>query len=213
MKHDAALTRHRFAALIVTASRHSSSVLRGVSRQHFAALVVNASRYSPSTLRSVACRRSVRPLCERERAGSLRGFDLSPSALQFPRRRLVKVAAFEDDLGDGVFGGVRDGEVRRRRAAACEEFARELVKDERGRARRIRDDFDVLPREAAPPARAERFERGLFRGEARGVMLWRDHAAPLAIVALAGGEDALGETRRAPQHRAHARHFDNVYAD
>ena len=103
--------------------------------------------------------------------------------------------------------------MRRRCAGAFEEFAGEVVKLERGRARRVGDDFDVLPREAAAPTRAERFERGLFRGEARGVMLRRDNAPPLAVVALTGGEDALGETRRAAQHCAHARHFDDVYAD
>ena len=116
-------------------------------------------------------------------------------------------------MGDGVFGGVRDGEVRAISTGAREEFAREIVKDERRRARFVRDDFDVLPREAAAPTRAERFERGLFRGEARGVVLRRDNATTLAVIAFAFSEDAFGEARRALEHSAHARHFDNVYAD
>lgn len=103
--------------------------------------------------------------------------------------------------------------MRRRRAGACEEFAREIVKTERGRARRVGDNFDVLPREAAAPTRAECFERSLFRGETRGVMLRRNYTAPLAVVALAGSEDALGETRRAAQDLSDARHFDDVYPD
>jgi hypothetical protein len=70
---------------------------------------------------------------------------------------LVNVAAFEDDLSDGVFGGVRHGEMRCRCAGAFEEFAREIVKSDGRRARRVGDDFDVLPREAAAPTRAERF--------------------------------------------------------
>ena len=112
-----------------------------------------------------------------------------------------------------MFGSVRDGEVRRASAGAREEFAREVVKTDGGRASFVRDDFDVLPREAAAPTRDERFERSLFRGEARGVVLRCDNAPPLAISALAFRKDALGETRRAPQDGAHARHFDDVYAD
>ena len=112
-----------------------------------------------------------------------------------------------------MFRGVRHGEMRRRRAGACEEFAREIVKSDGRRARGVRDNFDVLPREAAAPTRAQSFQRRLFRGEARGVMLRRDDAPPLAVIALASGEDALGETRRAAQDLTHARHFDNVYAD
>ena len=138
---------------------------------------------------------------------------MSSSALQFLSRLFVNVAAFEDDLGDGVFGGVRDGEVSCRSAGAREEFAREVVKDDGRRARFVRDDFDVLPREAAAPTRAERFKRGLFRGETRGVVLRRDDASPLAVVALLRGEDAFDEARRAAKHSAHARHFDDVYAD
>ena len=123
------------------------------------------------------------------------------------------VASFEDDLCDGVFGGVREGEVRGVCAGACEEFVREIVKSDGRRARLIGDDFDVLPREAAAPTRAEGFQRGFFRGEARGVVLRRDDAPPLAVVALALSEDAFDETRRAAQDCAHACDFNNVYAD
>ena len=128
-------------------------------------------------------------------------------------RSFTIVAPFEYDLSNGVFGGVREGEVRGVGAGAREEFMREIVKGDKRRARRVGDDFDVLPREAAAPTRAERFQRGLFCGEARGVVLRCDDAATLAIVALALSEDAFDETRRAAQDRAHARHFDNVYAD
>ena len=116
-------------------------------------------------------------------------------------------------MGDGVFGGVRDGEVCAISAGAREEFAREVVKTYGRRARFVRDDFDVLPSEAAAPTRAERFERGLFRGEARGVVLRCNNTATLAVVAFAFREDALGKARRATEHSAHARHFDDVYAD
>ncbi len=125
----------------------------------------------------------------------------------------TNAATFEDDLSDSVFGGVREGKVRGICTGACEEFVREIVKSDRRRARLIRDDLDVLPREAAAPTCAERFQRGFFRGEARGVVLRRDDAPPLAVVALALSEDAFDETRRAAQDCAHARHFNNVYAD
>lgn len=123
------------------------------------------------------------------------------------------VALFEDYLSDGVFGGVREGKVRGVCAGAREEFVREIVKSDGRRARRIGDDFDVLPREAAAPTRAERFQRGFFRGEARGVVLRRDDATPLAVVAFALSKNAFDETRRAAQDCAHARHFNYVYAD
>ena len=125
----------------------------------------------------------------------------------------TNAALFENDLRDGVFGGVREGKVRGVCAGAQEEFACEMVKSDGRRARRVGDDFDVLPREAAAPTRAERFQRGFFRRKARGIVLRRDDAPPLAVFAFALGEDAFGETRRAAQDCAHARHFNNVYAD
>lgn len=131
----------------------------------------------------------------------------------FTRQLFISGAAFEDDLSDGVFGGMRDGEVRGVCAGAVEEFARQIVKEERGRTRRVGNYFDVLPCEAAAPTRAEGFERGLFRGETRGVVLRRNHTAPLAIVALAEREDTPDEARRPAQDGAHARHFDDVDAD
>ena len=84
---------------------------------------------------------------------------------------------------------------------------------EDGRAQLVGDDLDVVPGEAVAPARAERLERGLLRGEARGVVLrGRRPAARVAVGALRGGEDALAETRRAREHFTHAPDFDNVYA-
>ena len=44
-------------------------------------------------------------------------------------------------------------------------------------------------------------------------MLRGHSAATIAIGALAEGENALCETRRARQRFANARNFDNVYAD
>ena len=122
--------------------------------------------------------------------------------------------AFEDDLRDGVLRGVREREVRVRGAAVVEEFAGAVVEEERGLAGLVREDFHVVPGDAAAPARAEGFERGLLGGEARGVVLGGDDlAAAVAVGALARGEDALAEARRAPEHFTDARDFDNVYAD
>ena len=44
-------------------------------------------------------------------------------------------------------------------------------------------------------------------------MLRGHGAAAVAIRALGGGKNALRETRRAREHFANARNFDNVYAD
>lgn len=108
---------------------------------------------------------------------------------------------------------MRDGDVRYVCAGFLEKFSRVIIEDERGRARRLRDDFDIVPREAARPAGAESFERGFFRGETRGIMLRRDDTTPVAVITLARRENALDETRRALERRLDAPHFDNVDAD
>ena len=119
----------------------------------------------------------------------------------------------EDDLRDGVLGGVREREVRISRAERVEEGARVASELKRWSALFVRDDFDVVPREAVAPARTERFEGGLFGGEARCVVLHGDHAARVAVGALGFGEDALAKARGAREDFTHAPDFDNVYAD
>ena len=44
-------------------------------------------------------------------------------------------------------------------------------------------------------------------------MLCRHGAAAVAVVALSLREHALGKTRRAQEHFANSRDFDNVYTD
>ena len=44
-------------------------------------------------------------------------------------------------------------------------------------------------------------------------MLCRHGAAAVAVVALSLREYALGKTRRAQEHFANSRDFDNVYTD
>jgi len=125
----------------------------------------------------------------------------------------VSLAALEDDLGGGVFGGVGEGEVRVRGAEALEEFARVAAQSKNGRARLGRSHLDVVPREAVAPARLKRLEGRLLGGEARGVVLRAGGAARVAVGALLFGEDALAEARRAREHFTHAPDFDNVYPD
>ena len=120
---------------------------------------------------------------------------------------------FEDDLSDGVLRGVRDGEVRRARARLLVKLAHAPVKDEMWSARSKRADFYILPGDAASPARLQSFERGLFGGEARGVVLSGDRAARVAVSALALSVNALDKTRRASDNFAHAPDFNDVYAD
>ncbi len=116
-------------------------------------------------------------------------------------------------MSDGVFGGVRDGEVRGGRAGLFVDFTDFAVKDEDGRAAFKCGDLYVLPRDAARPACLEGFEGCFFSGEARGVVLCGDGSARVAVSALSFCENARGETRRARQHFTHAANFCNVYAD
>ena len=112
-----------------------------------------------------------------------------------------------------MFGRVRDREVRVCGAGLLEEFADAAMKLQHGRARLARSDLDVLPRDAAGPARLQGLERRFLGGETRGIMLCGDRPAPVAVGTLARSENALDETRRAEQDFAHATDFDDVYAD
>jgi|GEM_PF-1155633 len=76
-----------------------------------------------------------------------------------------------------------------------------------------RCNFDILPTDSATPASLQRFQCRFFCGETRGIMLCRHRAATVAVVALSLREHSLGKTRRAQEHFANSRDFDNVYAD
>ncbi len=93
------------------------------------------------------------------------------------------------------------------------QFLYQPVKDQIRRARSARGDFDILPGYAAAPAGLQSFERRFFCGKASRIMLRGDGAATVAIGAFGCGKNALDKTRRARQHFANARNFDNVYAD
>ncbi|MDT5294213.1 MAG: hypothetical protein QOJ76_1093 [Acidobacteriota bacterium] len=119
----------------------------------------------------------------------------------------------ENDLRDGVLGGVREREVRVGCAQRDEEFACVAGELKERRAGVGRGDFDVMPGEAVAPAGLKRLEGGLFGGEARGVVLRRRRAARVAVGALKLRKDALAKARRTREHFTHAADFDNVYAD
>lgn len=112
-----------------------------------------------------------------------------------------------------MLGRVRHGEMSGARAGLFVEFAHATMKEQKGRAGFARGDFDVLPGDAARPARLQGFERGLFGGKARGVMHGCNRAATVAVSALALRVNALDETRRAQEDFAHATNLDDVYAD
>ncbi len=99
------------------------------------------------------------------------------------------------------------------RAEFVEDFAGAVAEHERRRARFVRDNLNVVPRDAAAPAGAERLQRGLFGGEADSVVLRRRRAAGIAVETLSFGEDALAKAWCAPQDFTDARNFDNVDAD
>ena len=107
---------------------------------------------------------------------------------------------------------VRERKMGSLGSALVKELAGAAVKEQDGRSALSGRDFHVLPREAAAPSGSERLERCLLGGEARGVMLSGESAAPLAVGALGGRVDALEEARRAPADFAYAINFDNVYA-
>src|SRR5918993_1240957 len=136
-----------------------------------------------------------------------------PGRETLPRAAAVSSTSLEDDLRDGVLGGVGEGEVRVRGAEPFEEVAGVAGELEEGRAQFVGGDLDVVPGEAVAPARAERLEGRLLGGEARGVVLRGVRAARVAVGALLLREDALAEARRARQHFTHAADFDNAYPD
>ena len=74
-------------------------------------------------------------------------------------------------------------------------------------------DFHVLPTNPATPAGPQRFQHRFFRGEASGKVLGRNSAAAVAVPSLRSREHTQSEPRRAPEHFANARNFDNVYTD
>jgi len=89
-------------------------------------------------------------------------------------------------------------------------FSRE---DQVRRAAVVRRNFHILPTDSASPARLQCFQSCFFCGKARGIMLGGHHAATVAVFALGAREYPLGKTRRAQQHFANSRNFDNVYTD
>lgn len=123
------------------------------------------------------------------------------------------LSPLENDLRDGVLGGVREREVRVRGAEPFKEVAGVAGELKERRAQLIGGYLDVVPGEAVAPARAERLEGRLLGGEARGVVLHEVRAARVAVGALLFGKDALAKARRARQHFTHAADFDNVYPD
>lgn len=123
------------------------------------------------------------------------------------------VGSFENDLCDGVFCGVRDGEVRRGCSGLLEQFTHEAVKEKDGCARCERGDFDVLPCDAAAPSGLQRLERRFFCREACGIMLCGDGPATIAVSALGVCVDALSETRRALDDFSNATDFNDVYSN
>ena len=74
-------------------------------------------------------------------------------------------------------------------------------------------DFYLAPSDVAVPSRAQRFHRRLLGGEARGVALVAREAARLAVLDLAGREDAGAKALAGGRPREcalDAIDFDNV---
>ena len=73
-------------------------------------------------------------------------------------------------------------------------------------------DLDIMPCDAAAPARAESFKRGFFRGEACGIVRPTTRAARGAICYLGEGENSPTKARRAVDRLLDAGDFDEVNA-
>lgn len=125
----------------------------------------------------------------------------------------VESNAFENHLRDGVNARMRKRQVGNACARTRENLSRLSVKNYGGLAGAPAHDFNVVPADFADPTRLQSFQRGLFRREARGVVLSRCGSATVAVGALAFSKHALAEARRAFEDLAHALYFDNVYAD
>lgn len=87
------------------------------------------------------------------------------------------------------------------------------MKNQIGRARFARSDFNVLPADSATPARLQRLQHRFFRCKTRGIMLSRNRASTVAICTFSFSENAFAKSFGAQQRFANARNFDNVYAD
>lgn len=89
------------------------------------------------------------------------------------------------------------------------------MQNESWRAVAQRDDFDIVPRDALRPTRAERFQRRFLSRKARRVVFGGNlkRAARVAIGALIFSENTLEKSRRPPDCTMHARDFNQIYAD
>ncbi len=99
------------------------------------------------------------------------------------------ISVLEDDLGEGLVGGVGDAEGDVFYAEAGGDVAGFAVEFHGGAAAALADDFDIDPADAATPAGAESFHRGFFRGEAAGKAFVFIFEA-LAVFALGGRVEA-----------------------
>jgi YfiH family protein len=99
------------------------------------------------------------------------------------------MSILEDDLGEGLVGGVGDAERDVFHAKAIGDVAGFAVEFHGWAAAPLADDFDVDPADAAAPAGAESFHRGFFCGEAAGIAFVFILEA-LAVFALGGRVEA-----------------------
>ncbi len=103
--------------------------------------------------------------------------------------------------------------MRRRRAELFKDLQHLSSEDQVRRAAFSRRNFHVLPTDSPTPASLQCFQRRFFCREARCIMLCGHDAAAVAVLALGARENAFGKPRRAQEHFANSRDFDNVYTD
>jgi polyphenol oxidase len=126
------------------------------------------------------------------------------------RTNFSVVSILEDDLGEGLVGGVGDAEGDVLYAESVGDVAGFAVEFYGGAAAFLADHFDVDPADAAAPAGAERFHRGFFCGEAAGVAFVFIFEA-LAVLALGGRVEATEKCFAVALDGAfHAADFGNV---
>ena len=123
-------------------------------------------------------------------------------------RRLI----FQDDVGQGLLGGVGDREGDILRAEPGGDGRRLAVKLNRGTLASWAHDFDIAPADAATPSRAQRLHPGFLGGKARSIA-FKAAGFSFALADFAFGEDAAEEAvSEALDAFANARNFGDVHS-
>jgi hypothetical protein len=103
--------------------------------------------------------------------------------------------AFEDDMGDGVFGSVRDRKVDGHSSHRVKQSASFANSGKARHAIGIIQDLNVVPRDLTAPPRFECFQECLFCRKTAGIALSRCRPFAITIRAFGSREYAVAKPR------------------